>query len=290
MHDARCIYQANDVLGEGPVWDDVRGRVWWVDIKRQLLHWMDVKSGDFGELILREQITAVAPRNSGNGLLAISKNGVGILDPESGAFDIRVIVEPDRPQNRSNDGNVGTDGRFWFGSMDDSETGQSGAVYSLDPDWRWRRVLDGFGITNTLVTSPDGESLYVVDSAQQKMWKYRICLDGTLERGKPFIHTEGLPGSPDGSAVDGEGCVWSAQWGLGRIVRYGPEGDIVEIVNLPVSNVSSCAFGGDTMQTLFVTTAKHLLSDETLEREPLAGGLFAIETDVVGLKLPAFSG
>jgi sugar lactone lactonase YvrE len=290
MAEVRCIFEARDILGEGPVWDAARNRLWWVDIKRQLLHWHDVARGTFGELALDEQITSVAPRCNGIGLLAASRKGVGILDPETGRFDIKVAVEPDRPQNRSNDGNVGIDGRYWFGTMDDSETGTTGAVYSLDPDWQWRRVLDGFGITNTLVTPPDGESLYVVDSTKQTMWSHTIAPDGTLKPGIPFINTQGLSGAPDGSAVDAEGCVWNAQWGLSRVVRYRPNGTIASIVSLPVFHVSSCAFGGPTLQTLYITTARHLLSGEALENEPWAGGLFAIDTEVAGLKLPAFSG
>jgi len=290
MSEVRCIYEGRDILGEGPVWDAARNRLWWVDIKRQLLHWHDAARKSFGDIALREQITSVAPRTNGTGLLAISRNGVGILDPDTGNFDIRIIVEPDRPQNRSNDGNVGTDGRYWFGTMDDTETGTSGAVYSLDPDWKWRRVLDGFGITNTLVTAPDGASLYVVDSVKQTMWNHAIATDGTLKAGVSFITTADTQGAPDGSAVDAEGCVWNAQWGLNRVVRYRPDGTIARIVRLPVSHVSSCAFGGPTLQTLFITTARHLLNDAALENEPLAGGLFALETDVAGLKLPAFSG
>jgi len=182
-------------------------------------------------------------------------------------------------------------GRFWFGTMDDGETDQSGAVYRLDPDWSCRRVLDGLGISNTLVCSPDGDVLYVADSTHRII--DALAIDpATGEAGarQPFIHTRDGPGAPDGSAVDAEGFVWNAQWGAARLVRYAPDGAIDRIVALPVDHPSSCTFGGEDLATLYITTARWLLSKETLQRQPLAGSLLAFEPGVSGLSLPPFGG
>jgi len=291
MTQVRCAVARQNILGEGPVWDAARGRLWWIDIKGGRLEWLHPASGAEGAVAVEGQVSAVAPRANGQGLLAARKDGVGILDPGTGAFEHRFDPEPDRPNNRANDGNVDLAGRFWFGTMDDGETDQSGAVYRLDPDWSCRRVLDGLGISNTLVCSPDGDVLYVADSTHRII--DALAIDpATGEAGarQPFIHTRDGPGAPDGSAVDAEGFVWNAQWGAARLVRYAPDGAIDRIVALPVDHPSSCAFGGEDLATLYITTARWLLSKETLQRQPLAGSLLAFEPGVSGLSLPPFGG
>ena len=291
MTSVRRAVACRNILGEGPVWDAAAGRLWWVDIKGGRLEWLDPSSGEQGGVAVQGQVSAVAPRAHGQGLLAARKGGIGILDPDTGAFDHRFDPEPDRPQNRANDGNVDLAGRFWFGTMDDSETGRTGAVYRLDPDWTSRRVLDGLGITNTLVCSPRGDRLYVADSSRRIIDALTID-PATGEPGarRPFIDTRDGSGAPDGSAVDSEGFVWNAQWGAARLVRYAPDGAIDRIVPLPVAHPSSCAFGGEDLGTLFVTTARWLLTEQALAGQPWAGSLLAFEPGVKGLALPPFGG
>jgi sugar lactone lactonase YvrE len=287
----RLAVAVHDILGEGPVWDAAAGRLYWVDIKGGRLRWLHPASGADGVVAVENQVSAVAPRASGQGLLATRKDGVGILDPETGAFTLRLDPEPERPHNRANDGNVDGAGRFWFGTMHDGELERSGAVYRLDPDWTCTRVLDGLGISNTLVCSPAGDRLYVADS----LLRIIDILDIDPATGAPgprrsFVHTRGETFGPDGSAVDAEGYVWNAQWGGARLVRYAPNGDIDRIVPVPVDHPSSCAFGGEGLATLYVTTARWLLDDAALARQPWAGGLLAFEPGVSGLALPPFGG
>jgi sugar lactone lactonase YvrE len=237
------------------------------------------------------QVSAVAPRACGEGLVAARRDGVGVLDPETGLFTHRLDPEPDRPGNRANDGNVDLAGRFWFGTMHDGEHEATGALYRLDADWSCRRVLDGLGIPNTLVVGPAGDVLYVADSRRAIL--DRLAIDPvTGEAGEraPFIHTRGQGCAPDGSAVDADGYVWNAQWGGARLVRYAPGGEIDRIVPLPVDHPSSCAFGGADLATLYITSARWLLADEALARQPWAGGLMAFEPGVRGLALPPFGG
>jgi len=282
---------SRNILGEGPVWDARLGRLWWVDIKGGRLEWLHPASGAFGGVSVEGQVSAVAPRACGEGLLATRKDGVGILDPETGAFTHRFDPEPDWPDNRCNDGNVDLAGRFWFGTMDDGEAAHTGAVYRLDADWSCRRVLDGLGIANTLVCGPAGDRLYVADSARQIIDTLAFH-PATGEPGEraAFIHTLGEGFAPDGSAVDGEGFLWNAQWGGARLARYAPDGSLDRIVPLPVDHPSSCAFGGEDLATLYITTARWLLSDDSLSRQPWAGSLLSFKPGVRGLPLPPFAG
>ncbi len=280
-----------NLLGEGPVWDAAAGRLYWVDIKGGRLEWLHPHSGESGGCAVDGQVSAVAPRACREGLLAARQDGVGILDPESGEFEHRFHAERERPGNRANDGNVDTAGRFWFGTMHDGERGRTGAVYRLDPDWSWRRVLDGFGISNTLVCGPSGDRLYVVDSLDQSIDVLEIDpVTGEAGARRPFAHTRGEAYAPDGSAVDADGYLWNAQWGGARLVRYAPDGSIDRVIPVPVDQPSSCSFGGEDLSTLYITTARWGLSAEALDRQPWAGSLLATRPGVRGLALPPFGG
>ncbi len=279
-----------NVLGEGPCWEPRAGRLYWVDIKSQRLEWLSPADGTGGAWTLEVMPSAVAPRADGTLLLA-SEKGIGVFDPETGALDIRLRPEADREGNRTNDGGVDLQGRFWFGTMDDEGAKTSGAVYRLDPDWSCTRMLDGLGIPNTLAVSPDGRLLYLADSARQTL--YALDLDprtGALGYRYVFADIRGGPGTPDGSAVDAEGFVWNAQWGASRVVRYSPEGEIDRVIETPVSQPTKCAFGGPDLDVLYITSARTGLSDEQLKREPLAGSLFRLDPGVRGLALPPFGG
>ena len=291
MDEVVCAVRRENLLGEGPVWDARAGRLYWVDIKGRRLEWLAPATGATGGVDVDRQVTAVAPRRGGPGLVAATESGVGVIDPETGAYVQRLDPEPDRPHNRANDGNVDIAGRFWFGTMDDRETGSAGALYRLDADWTCTRILDGLGISNTLVCSPDGRILYVADSLAGRIDSLTIDpVTGAAGERRPFINTRGRDCAPDGSAVDAEGYVWNAQWGGARIVRYAPDGSVDRIVPMPVDQPTSCAFGGKDLATLFVTTARKSLSDAALARQPLAGSLLSFRPGVTGLPLPPFAG
>ena len=148
-------------------------------------------------------------------------------------------------------------------------------------------MLTGIHIPNTISVSPDGKRLYMADSRLQTIFAHDTA---DLTKLQVFAHTRGEPATPDGSAVDAEGYLWNAQWGGARVVRYAPDGRVDRIVEMPVEQPTSCAFGGEGFTTLYVTSAKEGLSPEARARQPLAGGLFAFDAGVKGLALPAFEG
>jgi len=278
-----------NVLGEGPCWDARSGRLYWVDIKSRRLEWLSPAGGE-GAWALPFQASVVVPRADGTLLLGTDR-GIAVFDPATGAAEPRLELEPDRPWNRGNDGGVDLQGRFWFGTMDDEGARLTGAVYRLDADWTLTRVLDDLGIPNTLSVSPDGRTLYLADSFHQTLYGYSLDpRTGALGYRFVVADTREGTGTPDGSAVDAEGFIWNAQWGASRIVRYSPDGEIDRIVDTPVSQPTKCAFGGADLDVLYVTSARGGLSDEQLEREPLAGSVFSFRPGVRGLALPPFGG
>ncbi len=289
MGPAVCIARCDNILGEGPRWDARRGRLYWLDIKGKRLHWLEPSGGGQAVLDLPARASALAPRGDGS-LVMATDQGVAVLDPDSGRFDLRLELEPERPGNRTNDGGIDMAGRFWISTMDDAEAVDSGALYRLDADWSCHPVRDGMGIPNTICVSPAGDTLYVGDSKEQTIYAWDLDATGVLSGQREFADTRGTDASPDGSAVDAEGGLWNAQWGGWRVVRYLPDGTVGEIIPLPVEQPTSCAFGGKDLDTLYITSARVGLSEEALAEQPLAGSLFAIRTGVKGLSLPEFAG
>ena len=155
--------------------------------------------------------------------------------------------------------------------------GTDGILYRLDPDGTISEWKSNLGVSNTVAWSPDRTRFYFGDSLANSVrcYDYNV-IDGSIAGERPFL--EGFSrGLPDGSTVDADGYLWNCRYYGGCIVRVAPDGAIDTVVEMPASNVTTCTFGGDDLRTLYVTSA----AAET-QGEELAGGLFAIETDVCG--------
>lgn len=290
MAEIRCAVEGRDILGEGPCWDAAAGRLYWFDIKGRRLNWHEPAAGSAGSYELPVRASVAVPRRRG-GLLIVAEDGVSAFDPATGRMELYEPIEPLEPGFRSNDGKIDVNGRLWWSVMDDDGGKRPGHVYRLEPGAASIRLIEGVHIANTVCCSPDGRILYLADSARQTIYAYAMDpKTGALGERRVFAHTRGQPGSPDGSAVDADGFLWNAEWGGWRLVRYAPDGSIDRTVDLPVQQPASCAFGGEGLDTLFITTAREDLSDEALARQPLAGSLLAFEPGVKGLALPAFDG
>ncbi|MBC7768192.1 MAG: SMP-30/gluconolactonase/LRE family protein [Phycisphaerales bacterium] len=284
-----CVVHSECQLGEGPLWDADAQRLYWLDIKQRRLHWFEPASGRAEALQLDVQATALGRRAQG-GLVMACAGGVGVFDVAARRFELRVRIEDDLPGNRTNDGHVGADGRFWFGTMADNGEGRTGALYRLDPDWRCAQMESSLGIPNAIVIDASGETLYMADSAAHELYAYPLNARTGELGARTLLASTTPPITPDGAAIDAEGYIWSAQWDGWRLVRYAPSGAVDRIVAMPVSRPTSCAFGGPDLRTLYITSARVGLEAEALAGEPLAGGVFALEVETPGLSLPLFAG
>jgi sugar lactone lactonase YvrE len=288
LSEIRCVVHSGDELGEGPVWVAAEGRLYWFDIQGRRLHWLEHTSGAVGRFELPVRASVATPR-AGGGLILVTEAGLAQFDTVAGRFSLRQPMTFE-PGFRTNDGKIDVAGRLWWSTMDDDGGKRPGALYRTDPDGRTHKVLEGLYIANTVSCCPDGSTMYLADSSLHTIWAFPIGADGSLGQRRAFIDTHGGAGAPDGSAVDAEGFVWNAQWGAWRIVRYAPDGTIDRIVEFPVAQVSSCAFGGPDLTTLYATSARENLDAAALVAQPLAGNLFAFEPGVAGLALPTFEG
>ena len=272
-------------LGEGPVWVERDRALWFVDIKRQQIHRYDPADGAKRSWPAPEQVGFVFPAERG-GFLAGLQSGLYHFDEATGAFELIVAVESGLPTNRLNDGVVDPEGRLWFGTMDNGERAKSGAFYCFAGRELTRTPIDEIAITNGPAVSPDGRLLYVVDTLKGTIDRADIRDDGTLGERLPFARIDPKHGHPDGPTIDSEGCVWISLYAGWEAWRYSPAGELLERVRFPVANITKLAFGGDDLRTAYATTARQLLSEEEIAKQPQIGDLFEFRVDVPGVSSP----
>ncbi len=294
MVDVRCVAPTGSQIGEGPVWDEREGALWWVDIPAGIIHRHEPGSGANDEWQFGEPVGCVAVRDSG-GLVLAAKSGFWFFDPASGEREHIADPEDHLPDNRFNDGTTDMQGRFWAGTMKDgSPREKTGAFYRLDPDLTVTRWRGGYWTTNGMAFSPDGRTIYFADTnaAVRTIW----ASDYDAQSGTPgepcvFFDTRAVSGRPDGGTVDAEGCYWQAGIGGWQLYRISPDGKVILTVDLPVEKPSKPMFGGANLDILFVTSIGEGLTPGTEARQPDAGGLFAVTgLGVKGLPQTRFAG
>jgi sugar lactone lactonase YvrE len=278
--DATLVLDARATLGEGPCWDTDGGSLLWVDIERGLVHRFDPATGGDDALDVGRRVSAAVPASDGRLVLAC-QGGIEMLDEAAGERTLLAPVSPGDARLRTNDAKCDASGRLWVGTMTLDDTAGAGSLFCLAAaDAELRTVLPDVTISNGLGWSPDGDTMYFVDTPLGRIDAFDFDVDrGAISNRRPFAATPG-PGLPDGLCVDEEGCVWVALWGGGAVHRYDASGRLVAVVALPVPDVTSCCFGGDALQDLYVTTAG---GDAATAPDDLAGGLFRVEAGVRGL-------
>jgi sugar lactone lactonase YvrE len=274
--EAQVVFRSQAMLAEGPLWDADQQALWWVDIERGEVHRFDPATGQDRSQSLGYRVGTVAVRQHG-GLLMASHQGIANLDFDSGAVERLFHPESDSPQNRFNDGKCDPTGRFWAGTMNlQPDKFSTGALYSLHPQEGLRKHFGGVGVSNGIAWSSDGRRMFFIDSMIHTV----DCFDfdgvsGTLSNRRTIFEVPKELGVADGMCIDDEGKLWIAFWDGWSVGRIDPEyGAIIDQIELPVANVTSCAFGGPSLDQLFITTARHGLIPTELADQPHAGDLF----------------
>ena len=283
-----CLADVQAVLGEGPVWVGRERALYWVDIKDKRIF----RLGEERALTSWDtpvHVGSMAPREAG-GFVAGTDEGFYFIDLDPERFQPIAHPEEHIPTNRFNDGKVDRSGRFWAGTMDDRESDATGALYRLDPNLDWTRIEDGYRVTNGPAFSPDGTRMYHNDSARQVTYVFDLDDTGQATNRREFARYGAGDGYPDGMTVDAEGCLWIAFWDGWCVRRYSAEAELIGTIALPVQRPTSCAFGGDNLDTLFITSARKGLQGTDLAGQPLAGGLFAVDPGVRGIAELPFAG
>lgn len=291
-NEVQCVWDLRATLGEGPIWLPTERCLWFVDIKKQLVHRFDPTTMQSKSFFAPTQAGFIVPISHSNEFIVGLKTGLHRFNPNAqtneDAFRLWKIVEPSQPNNRLNDGYVDAKGRLWFGSMDDGETESTGALYCMKDEATPMKVDAGYCITNGQCVSPDGHTLYHTDTVTRTIYAFDLDEFGALSNKRVFIRIDEKDGHPDGSIVDAEGCLWTGLWSGWKLIRTSPKGERITAIAMPCANVTKAAFGGDDLRTLYITTARKGLSAEQLTQQPQAGGLFSIRVDVPGLPQNAY--
>ncbi len=290
MTQVRCVLDAKAALGECPVWSVEEKVLYWVDISNRTIHRFDPATGEDCEWTFPDLVGSFALCESG-GLLIAAGTALHLVDLETMAIETIAEAVSDRRRTRFNDGKCDRAGRFWVGTMDLEKTRSIAALYRVGDDHRHHEIVGNLVVSNGLAWSPDDRKMYHSDSRQNVIWAYDFDLEtGTVRDRRVFAEVDPREGRPDGAAVDADGFYWSAGVGGARLTRYAPDGRVDRVVALPVSFPSMCAFGGDNLDILYVTSVREVLSEGDVAREPFAGGLFAIDVGVAGLPEPRYKG
>lgn len=275
----KLCHDAAALLGEGALWDDRKKVLYWIDIRNKQLHKYDPATEEKTAYEIGQYIGTVALTEDDRLLLAL-QDGIALFDEATQHLEWLNDLEKDQPANRCNDGKCSPDGYFWVGTLAISLAPDAGSFYRVAPDGSYQKFGGAYTIPNGLGWSPDGRTLYHVESNLGYVTAYDYEA-GNITNERVIIRVPKHMGGPDGMAIDAEGMLWIAHYGGSCVRRWNPAtGEVLQQIDLPVSQITTCTFGGEDLRDLYITTARQGLEDG---REPLAGGLFCIKTDVKGL-------
>ena len=283
-----CVVTAGDACGEAAIWDDIHGVLYWSDVTRFLIHRFDPEARTFDSWFFDEPVVALSLSEDPDLLLVALGSRLIWWRPGTDERRDHGFALDDYPTMRFNDGRADPLGNFWVGSMRNNvradgelieAQGNDGILYRVSPTGEatvWQR---GLGIPNTLCWSPDTRTFYTADTVAGQIFAYDFDPGtGDISRKRPF-HRDPARGAPDGSAIDAEGYLWNCRFGGRAIVRIAPDGRVDRVIDMPVGNITTAAFGGTGKRTLYVTSASIFRE----EGDRLAGSLWAIETATAGL-------
>ncbi len=283
------VVDGHALVGEGPTWDAVLRCLLWTDILGHAVHVFDPTLGVDRQVAVEQPVGAIVPRAGGGHVVAI-RDGFATVDLASGRLEMLAAVERAIATNRMNDGKCDRHGRFWAGTMADDATVGRGALYRLDPDHRVTRILGDITISNGIAWSADDRTMYYVDTGRDRIDAFDFDpASGTVDRRRTLVAFDPSEGRPDGITVDAEGALWVAFAGGWCIRRYRMDGVLDQEVALPVRLVTSCAFGGDDLGDLYVTSGSYDVAPDDLG-QPHAGGLFRFRPGVAGVAPSTFQG
>ncbi len=258
-------------LGEGPYYDPRTGRVGWVDLPASRVLWQDVATGDRGEISTPEPVSAAVLR-AGGGLVLCVAEGPVLADPDGTVQMLGTFAEADAaagiatvgPAVRANDAKADPGGRLFVGTLALDNTPGAAALYRLDPGTAVpRRILGDVTVGNGLGWSPEGTTMYFADTGPGRVDAFDYSPEtGEMTNRRTFVDftapadgSEPLGGKPDGLCMDAAGGLWVACWGGGQVLHFTADGALERRVSVPATDVTSCAFAGEDLDQLVITTA-----------------------------------
>ena len=284
------MLDAKAVLGEGSIWNNKDHTLYWIDIEGRYLHIYNPATGKDTQFTTIQRPGTVVPAGGDDVLIAL-QNGLHFMNTKTGK--LRFITDPIQDSAiRFNDGKCDPSGRFWVGTMALHSTKGAAVLYRFDKDSSIHLMLDNVTISNGIVWSADKKTMYYIDTPTG-------CVDafdyddatGAIANRRVVVKVPPGNGSPDGMTIDSKGNLWTALYGGGAVACWDPAtGKLLKKIGVPAPNVTSCAFGGKDLKTLYITTASQGMDEESLKKFPHSGGLFAVAAGVAGMPAPFYKG
>jgi sugar lactone lactonase YvrE len=286
----RTAFDARNIVGESIIWSPQEQQLYWVDIVGSAIHRLDPATGQHAAWPTPELPTSIGLCRNGGFIVGL-RHRVCMWTP-GGTFNTLAIPEPDRPENRLNEGVVAPDGSFWVGTMQDNiatdgspmdAPDRTGRLYRITSDGTVHVLTDHvFGITNTMVWT-DADAFITADTARNELYKFSY--DPKQQR---LTDIETLPlsihnGLPDGSTQDAEGNIYNCRVAGGRqIAILSADMQWVDSIPLPCQSPTSCTFGGPDLSTLYITSARFGMSEAALAASPIEGSVLAVKLKAKG--------
>lgn len=280
--ESQLLYNAQALLGEGPVWHHQYRKLYWVDIEGYALHIHDPVNNKNSKVAFDAMPGAVVPMKDGNLLIAF-ENGLASFNPDTEDLIYKQVLEQNLPSNRCNDGKCDLNGNFWIGTMDKQLKG-TGSLYRVTGDFEFSPQILNTSISNGMAWSADHKTMYFIDTATLVVTAYDFNpVTSEIDNPRTIIEVPESYGSPDGMTIDQDGMLWIAHWNGFCVRRWNPfTGDVLMEISVPVPHVTSCTFGGEQLDTLYITTARSGLTPQQLSKYPLSGALFSAKTGFAG--------
>lgn len=289
------VHDAPMVVGECPLWHPVESALYWVDINSKTVNRVHPASGKYTEWKMDSEPSALARDAAGDGLVVATRAGFVHLNTTDGSTTPIVAAPYDQSVIRFNDGRVDPQGRFWVGTLYEPRTEAVAEMYVLEKGQLRKAWSGGMTVSNGLAFSADGSQMYHADTTTHRIDRYDFDgATGTVANVQRFQQfstdksAEGYRGRPDGAAVDSEGCYWSAMIEGGRVVRYAPDGQVLQEIAVPFRCPTMMAFGGPDLKTLYITSLSHGRSEAEKQDYPLTGKVVSVRVDVAGRPEPAY--
>jgi sugar lactone lactonase YvrE len=277
-------------VGEAPHWDERTGTLLFVDLTGGVVFRYDQSGMALGSFSVGQEVGAVVPR-CGGGLVLAVRDGIAVASDTGEGFEITAPVEREISGNRMNDAKCDPAGRLFAGTTAFDFSPHSAALYRVEPDWSFEQIVRGATQSNGIAWSPDGSRMYFIDSATQGVDVFDYDTGtGSAGNRKRLVTIDPAHGIPDGMTIDEKGNLWVACFGGAAVRCYSPAGEQLDEVLFPVTQVTSCAFGGPGLADLYVTSAAYRLSAGQLKKEPHAGATFACRPGAAGMPASSFAG
>lgn len=278
------LYTFQSILGEGPIWHAAKKTCYWVDIEQGILYGYDWLTQQTSTWQFAYKLTMVIECTGDHLLLALDTS-LARFTPETGQLDWLVDIEPGISAHRCNDGASDSKGRLWAGTMHRQHLHEAGSLYCIDEQLTVTKKVEKVSISNGLAWSLDNKRLYYIDSPTQKVQCYLFDEEtGDIVFEKTAIDIPAELGGPDGMTIDAEGMLWVAHWGGFGVYRWNPlTGELLTKIAVPAPHVTSCAFAGENLDYLLITTARENMTEEALAQYPQSGNTFIAQPGVKGV-------